>query len=57
VGGPILKDRFWFFVGYNPVINSVHYEGEQIATNVNPYRPDVGSQLSVPYKYDDYRRT
>ena len=57
VGGPIVKDRLWFFVGYNPVVNSVHYEGVQIATNVNGYRPDVGSQISVPYKYDDYRRT
>ena len=29
LGGPIVKDRLWFFVGYNPTLYSTTSEGEQ----------------------------
>lgn len=51
VGGPILKDKLWYFVGYNPSLNNNHYEGVYDVTNL-----DYGNTIEIPYKFDDLRR-
>jgi hypothetical protein len=47
LGGPILKDRLWFFVGYNPTYTSQHYAGNSLLTNVY-----TGQGAAIPYEYD-----
>lgn len=56
LGGPIIKDKLWFFVGYNPSLYTQHYEGTSVITNVNPYSPNVGKTSGIPYKYDNLSR-
>ncbi|MEW5765153.1 MAG: TonB-dependent receptor [Acidobacteriota bacterium] len=56
VGGPIVKDKLWFFVAYNPSLFTRHHEGVSVLTAVNPYHPAYGSTLDIPYKYDDLSR-
>lgn len=56
LGGPILKDKLWFFVAYNPSLYSRHYEGTSVLTNVNQYHPAYGTQLEIPYEYDNLSR-
>jgi hypothetical protein len=51
VGGPIVKDRLWFFVGYNPSLFTTHNEGVYTVTNIFD-----GSTVDVPYDYDDLSR-
>ena len=51
VGGPIIKDRLWYFVGYNPTLYTTHYEGTSSVTNIF-----TGAQVEVPYKYDNLSR-
>ncbi len=57
VGGPIVKDRLWFFVGYNPTLFSRHYEGSMTAINYGSNNPDTYlTELHIPYKYDNISR-
>ena len=53
IGGPIVKDRLWFFVGYNPSLFTNHQEGNTITTNTAFY---PGLQLEIPYSYDNMSR-
>jgi len=48
VGGPILKDRLWFFAGYNPSYSSRTFAGDSILTSA--YVP--GLTAAIPYQYD-----
>ena len=56
IGGPILKDRLWFFVGYNPTLFTRHYEGNFAATNYGSYTTNYGATLNFPYAFDDLSR-
>ena len=47
IGGPIVKDRLWFFVGYNPYYKTESNEGADILRNT--YN---GSSAVVPYDFD-----
>jgi hypothetical protein len=51
LGGPVIKDRLWFFAGYNAILGSHHHEGESLVTNTM-----FGNQLALPYRYDDTNR-
>ncbi len=51
VGGPILKDRLWFFAGLNPTYSSQRSAGVSILTNVQS-----GLQTGLPYRYDSSTR-
>lgn len=52
VGGPILKDRLWFFAGFNPAYSSRTFAGDSILTSA--YVP--GLTTAIPYKYDSSAR-
>ncbi|MEJ2422443.1 MAG: TonB-dependent receptor, partial [Acidobacteriota bacterium] len=61
LGGPILKDKLWYFVGYNPSLHSTHYEGVNktlyygaIPVPSSYTKPDQG--YPVPYNFDDLSR-
>jgi outer membrane receptor protein involved in Fe transport len=56
LGGPILKDRLWFFVACNPSLFTNHHEGVDILTNVNPYHPAYHTTIEIPYNYDNLSR-
>ncbi len=58
VGGPIVKDRLWFFVGYNPSLYTAHHEGTTNSYNLYPWLWS-GNRLraAVPYKYDDLSKS
>ncbi|HNQ77987.1 MAG TPA: TonB-dependent receptor [Acidobacteriota bacterium] len=50
VGGPIMKDRLWFFVGYNPNFSSYHSEG----SSTSSWGPQ---SYTKDYSYDDVWRS
>lgn len=52
VGGPIIKDKLWYFVGYNPSLHSTHYQGSMQLQSYNY----AGLTYDVPYKFDDISR-
>ena len=62
LGGPIVKDRLWFFAGYNPTFFSTTHEGSLASHYIWPagqYLPvdDPLAQTQVfPYKYDNLSR-
>lgn len=71
VGGPIIKDKLWYFVAFNPSLNNQHVQGVDKLTIYDPYAPygpwnptpapgftdhPYGSTISVPYEYDNLRR-
>ena len=51
-GGPILKDRLWFFAGVNPTYYSKHNEGASLLTSA--YASSV--HAAIPYSYDSSAR-
>jgi hypothetical protein len=57
VGGPILKDRLWYFVAYNPTVSDTRYQG---VFNETSYINPPGSPfhtLNLPYNYTDSRKS
>ena len=52
LGGPILKDRLWFFAGVNPTYYSKHNEGASLFTSA--YASSV--HAAIPYSYDSSAR-
>ena len=52
VGGPILKDRLWYFVAFNPQVRSAKYQG---VFNETSYVD--GHTLNLPYNYTDSRKS
>ncbi|MGA9751086.1 MAG: TonB-dependent receptor [Acidobacteriota bacterium] len=48
LGGPILKDHVWFFVGFNPTLRTQHFQGLSVVQNVY-----TGQTHLLPYRYDD----
>ena len=51
LGGPIIKDRLWFFVGFNPTYDTRRYAGASAVTNVM-----TGQTVAFPYSYDNSSR-
>jgi hypothetical protein len=52
LGGPIVKDRLWFFLGYNPYYKTERNEGADLLRNTFN-----GGSIAIPYKYDKTWRT
>jgi hypothetical protein len=52
LGGPIIRDRLWYFIGFNPTLYTQHYEGTSNLTNVY----DSSVHLYLPYSYDDLQK-
>lgn len=57
IGGPIVKDRLWFFVGYNPSLYTTHHEGNYQTTNLYPWLSGYRLRATIPYKYDDLSKS
>ncbi len=53
IGGPIIKDRLWFFVAYNP--HHGYYHTDRTLNNINYYEPTKDRR--VHQVYDDWVKT
>ncbi|OYW05541.1 MAG: hypothetical protein B7X11_01850, partial [Acidobacteria bacterium 37-65-4] len=52
LSGPLVRDRAWLFLGYNPSVFTRHVEGSYEATNVNQASAGLGTIVRFPFDND-----